>query len=100
MLRYHCIRSVECAEAQFNHLVELPLVMQTAQLGAIEPLSQTIILASQADKSAPGSELLRLARAMPQVVYMSNLLDSFKPKGYRPVNSETPSWGRGVQQGP
>ena len=35
---------------------------------AVEPLSQAIILASQADKSAPGSELLRPARAMPQVV--------------------------------
>ena len=53
--------------------------MQTAQLGAVELLSRAIILASQADKSAPGSELLRLARAMPQVVYMSDLLDRFKP---------------------
>ena len=48
--------------------------MQTARLGAIEPLSWAVILASQADKSAPGSEPLR-----PQVVYMSDLLDSFKP---------------------
>ena len=35
--------------------------MQTAQLGAVEPLSQAVILASQADKLAPGSEPLRLA---------------------------------------
>ena len=53
--------------------------MKTAWLGAVEPLSWAIILASQADKSAPGSEPLRPARAMPQVVYMSDLLDSFKP---------------------
>ena len=50
-----------------------------AQLRAVEPLSRAIILASQADKLAPSSEPLRLARAMPQVVYMSDLLDSFKP---------------------
>ena len=54
-------------------------VMQTAQLGAIEPLSWAVILASQADKLAPGSELLRPAQAMPQVVQMSDLLNSFKP---------------------
>ena len=53
--------------------------MQTARLGAIEPLSWAVILASQADKSAPGSEPLRPAWVMPQVVYMSDLLDSFKP---------------------
>ena len=53
--------------------------MQTARLGAIELLSLAIILASQADKSAPGSAPLRPAWAMPQVVYMLDLLDSFKP---------------------
>ena len=57
----------------------LLIVMQMAQLGAIEPLSWAVILASQADKSAPGSELLRPAWAMPQVLWMSDLLDSFKP---------------------
>ena len=55
------------------------VVMQTAQLGAIQLLSQAVILASQADKLAPGSEMLRPAQAMPQVVQMSDLLDSFKP---------------------
>ena len=54
-------------------------MMQAAQLRAVEPLSWAIIWASQADKSAPGSEPLRPAWAMPQVVEMSNLLDSFKP---------------------
>ena len=53
--------------------------MQMARLGAVEPLSRAVILASQADKSAPSSEPLRPARAMPQVVYMSDLLDSLKP---------------------
>ena len=43
------------------------LVMQMAQLRAVELLSQAIILASQADKSAPSSEPLRPAQAMPQV---------------------------------
>ena len=57
----------------------LLIVMQMAQLGAIEPLSWAVILASQADESAPGSELLRPAQAMPQVVQMSDLLDTFKP---------------------
>ena len=53
--------------------------MQTARLGAVEPLSRAIILASQADKSAPGSEPLRPARAMPEVAWMSDLVDTFKP---------------------
>ena len=53
--------------------------MSMAQLRAVEPLSQAVILASQADKLAPSSEPLRLARAMPQVVQMSDLLDTFKP---------------------
>ena len=53
--------------------------MQTARLRAIEPPSRAVILASQADKSAPSSEPLRPAWAMPQVVYMLDLLDSFKP---------------------
>jgi hypothetical protein len=38
-----------------------------AQLGADEPVSRAIILASQADKSATSSEPLRAARAMHQV---------------------------------
>ena len=46
------------------------LVMQMAQLRAVKPLSQAIILASQADKSAPSSEPLRPAWAMAQVVYV------------------------------
>ena len=52
--------------------------MSTARLGAIKPLSRAIILAGQADKLAPGSEPLRPAQGMPQVVWMSDLLDSFK----------------------
>ena len=44
------------------------LVMSTARLGAVEPLRRAVILASQADKSAPSSEPLRPARAVPQVV--------------------------------
>ena len=55
------------------------LVMQMAQLGAVKLLGRAVILASQADKLAPSSELLRPAQAMPQVVYMSDLLDCFKP---------------------
>ena len=43
-------------------------MMSRAQLRAVEPLSRAVILASKADKLAPGSEPLRLARAMPQVV--------------------------------
>ena len=50
--------------------------MQTARLAAVEPLSRVIILASQADKLAPGSEPLRPARAMPQIVYLP---DTLKP---------------------
>ena len=42
------------------------VVMSTAWLRAVEPLSQAVILASQADKSAPSSEPLRPARAMPK----------------------------------
>ena len=53
--------------------------MQTARLQAVGLLSQAIILASQADKLAPSSELLRPARAMPQAVWMSDLLYIFKP---------------------
>ena len=34
------------------------VVMQMAQPGAIEPLSQAVILASKADKLAPSSEPL------------------------------------------
>ena len=50
-----------------------------ARLRAVEPLSRAIILASQADKLASSSEPLRPAQAMPQVLSMSDLLDSFKP---------------------
>ena len=57
----------------------MKIVMQTARLGAIELLSRAVILASQADKSVPGSELLRPAQAMPQVAWMSDLLDTFEP---------------------
>ena len=65
----------------FQHIVHLYknisnswlwLVMQTAQLGAIESLFEP------ANKLAPDSKLLRLAQAMPQVLEMSDLLDSFK----------------------
>ena len=66
-------------QQKFHEVAGWWLVMQTARLGAVEPLSRAIILASQADKSAPGSKPLRPARAMPQVVYMSDLLYSFKP---------------------
>ena len=40
---------------------------------------QAVILASQADKLSPSSEPLRPDQAMPQVVYILDLLDSFKP---------------------
>jgi hypothetical protein len=49
----------ECTQSACK--VHPKLVLQTAQLGADEPVSQAIILASQADKSATSSELLRAA---------------------------------------
>jgi len=43
------------------------VVMSMAQLRAVKLLSQAIIRASHANKSAPSSELLRVAQAMSQV---------------------------------
>jgi hypothetical protein len=41
-----------------RHHCHQQLVLQMAQLGANEPMSRAVILASQADKSATSSELL------------------------------------------